>query len=206
MNNKTTIASLLLAGLFAANSAQAMDITAKGVKAGLNLGSFSGADSDISGMTKKSRMGIAVGGFVNLKLADKLSLRPEVMWVQKGVSYDADPIFTHTRLSYLDIPLMIQYDAVSGNFPINVFGGVNVGILLTAEGELEGTGTAADGKGDVKADTTTLDYGLQFGAGTVINKMITVDVRYNMGLATTDTTGTIDLKNSGIMITGGYMF
>lgn len=202
MKNKLlkTVSTFILASLVS-TAPQAMELSGKGAMVGVNLASLSGADSDLAGADKSSRIGMALGGFVKMDLGHKLSLRPELLFSQKGVNYSASGTDMNIRLSYLDIPVMLEYAALKGSMPVNVFAGMNIGILLSAENEVSGLGTS-----DMKDSTNSLDYGLQFGAGTIINKHITVDARYAMGLAKTDKDGVVDMKNSGILFTGGYMF
>ena len=201
----TAISGVVLATMVT-TAPSAMELSGKGVKVGLNMASASGSDSDISGSDKKFHMGFALGGFVNMDLGNNLVLRPEVMYIQKGVNYEAGSVESVTSLSYIDIPILVEYGVLQGNMPVNVFGGVNLAVLLSGENEISGGGAGVDGTTDIKSDTSGFDYGLQFGVGTVINKNIAVDVRYSLGLAKLDKDGDFNSTNSGFMLTGGYMF
>jgi len=167
-------------------NAMGMGMNSKGVKVGVNLANESG--SDVHGASTKA--GFALGGFATFGLSDKLNLRPEVYYIQKGAKYSGGNL----DLSYIDVPVLLEYPVAGGDMPVNVFGGVNVGWLLSAK----------QGSTDVKSQTHTLDVGAQLGVGTVINKQFTADIRYDYGLRSIAKDATV--KNSGFLITGGYLF
>ena len=84
----------LLACLTIATSAQSLIPTKFGIKAGLNFSSLS--ISSIEGVqptVNSSQIGIAAGVCVHIPLSDKWFINPEVLYSQKGASFDYE--FTH---------------------------------------------------------------------------------------------------------------
>lgn len=193
---KTFFFSGLLA-TFTLTSASAADLTAKGLELGLNMANFHGTDAQPAGVTNSSRAGVSVGAFSVWGFTDKLSLQSEALYIQKGVTRQISGTNTPVTLSYLEIPMTMQYSFPVSGLKLNLFGGPYMGVLLSADSN----GT------DIKSTTKTLDYGMQFGVGTIIKKKYLFDARYSMGLASIDNSGSsADMKNSGILVTSGYLF
>lgn len=157
-----------------------------GVKAG-----FVSANVDEEGADSRTSAGF--GGFVQLPLAQNLSLQPEVLYLGKGFSGQADGIETTFELSYVEVPLLLQF-----HFPVE--GGVSprlfVGPAVAFEVGCDVSGS--DGTTSVSLscdefddfgfdlDTKSADFGLTFGAGLDVaagSAIVTLDGRYDMGLS-----------------------
>src|SRR3970282_1702141 len=114
-----------------------------GIKGGLNSSNFSG---DTEGVDFKSRVGFNVGAFAAIKLSEKITLQPEILFSTQGakaenvtadvngVNYTADIEF---NLSYINVPVMFKY-YVADKF--NLEAGPQIGFLTSAE-----TSTKVDG-------------------------------------------------------------
>ena len=191
--------TFLLGGLlttFSFTSANAAGLTSRGVELGLNMANFSGADAQPAGATNSSRPGVSVGAFGVWGFNDKLSLQSEALYTQKGVTQEVLGIKNPIALSYLVVPMTMQYAVPMSGLKLNLFGGPYMGILLSADSN----GT------NIKNNLKTLDYGLQFGVGTIIQKKYLINARYSMGLASINNVANTDMKNSGILVSGGYLF
>jgi len=189
---KQTLKSFAFSALvlsFLSAPAFAAGMTEKGVKAGINMANLTGDDvSDNS-----NKMGFTVGGFGVWDMGNNLSVQIDALYTQKGAE------FTGATLSqnYIDVPVMARYSMPVSGMNVNLLAGPYLGLLLSAD--YDGT--------DTKDTTTSMDYGLQFGASTIVQKQYLIDVRYSMGLVTIDDTSpAADVKHSGILITGGYLF
>ncbi len=196
-------------------------VTGKGIKVGLNLATLTGKGADPDpGESKKSRMGFAVGGFLTYSLNNRWAIQPELLYSQKGVKYEQEVLgvpgvtFTNiTNLTYLDIPILVKANIpMDGSFKPSVFLGPALGILLSAEQEIDfGGGKVAI---DVKQFMSGIDFGLVFGAGATIpvaGGKVTFDIRYGLGLTTIDKqqageTEAADTKNAVISVLVGYAF
>ena len=85
-----------------------------GIKGGLNIANqnFSGEEAP----SPSSIIGFHLGGFVDIKIADKFSIQPEVLYSTQGskfnmlvdiedTEYDTENTF---KLSYINIPVMFN--------------------------------------------------------------------------------------------------
>ena len=100
----------------AAGAANAQTGIKVGVKGGFNGSTFSGSDSKGS----EYKAGFAAGGFVNFGVSDNFSIQPELLYSQKGASFDNQPYLSGTTLKtdgttkytlgYLDVPIMFRYN------------------------------------------------------------------------------------------------
>lgn len=185
-------------------------LVGKGVKVGLNISNVTGDDADFSGADKKSRVNLAIGGFVTFGLGDTFAIQPELMYVGGGAKYEAQvgSGSLDRKVSFLDIPVLVKYNIpMEGSVKPSVYLGPALGIILSAEDEDQ------DGKTtDIKDDLESTNFSLVFGVGANISS-VTVDLRYGLGLSsivkdddTTTPATTIDVKTAGFMILVGYSF
>jgi len=195
---KKLIAIAVVAGfLVPAIAGAEISLTGKGVKLGLNLANISGSDASDDA---KMNLGVALGGYGTFTVNEAFAIQPEVLYSQKG-SKEGDVYF---NLSYLDIPVLAKWTpAVQGEVKPFLFAGPSIGLLLSAEAEMDGDTM------DMKDNTSGLDLGLVIGAGAdmVINgHKINGDIRYDMGLSTLDDAGDAKIYNSVISLMVGYGF
>ncbi|MBL7108046.1 MAG: PorT family protein [Candidatus Cloacimonetes bacterium] len=184
----------------------AQGITAKGVKVGLNLSTFTGDDADWEGVDKKMRIGFAIGGFITYEINEMFALQPELYYSMQGAKYkssegeDGTLIF---KYNYIQVPILAKVNIpVEGSVAPNIFLGPAIGIKVSSKiwWEEEGEEEEEDAE-----DVKSTDFGLVFGAGVEFGK-ITVDARYNLGLSTIADEGDADDKNSVISLMVGYSF
>ena len=176
---------LTAAAVFAFGFANAQD-TKYGVKGGLNSSTLSGADG------AKSIIGLNLGGFVEFKVSDKFSVQPELLYSMQGAKSD----FGTLNMNYINIPVMAKY-AVADKF--NLQAGPQIGFLMSAKFDSV----------DVKDSMKSMDFGVNLGAGYDITEKMSLDLRYNLGLAQTQkelAAGETAVKNSVIQLSFGYKF
>jgi Outer membrane protein beta-barrel domain len=189
---KKIILSLgLLAGVAGAANAQATI----GLKAGASLTNMAGSDVS-SGAANK--IGFHGGLVANFKFGDALALQPEVLYSMKGYQ-DSNNSKNKMNLSYIDIPVMLQYNADGLFFEA----GPQLGILAAAK--------ATDGTNDtdVKDLFKTVDFGYAVGLGYKLEAGPMIGLRYNGGITSAfkDIAGTtIKAHNSAFQLYVGYMF
>jgi len=219
---KKLIAIAVVAGFLvpAIAGAEASGLTGKGVKLGLNLANVSGADKPTDAAMA---MGLAVGGFATWSVNDMFAVQPEIFYSQKGFQIDAKKMGSpvagtiNFNVNYLDIPVLARLNIpMEGTVKPYVVLGPSFGILLTAEqvasGDVADLMKAANMETttDVKSDTTSMDMGLVLGAGVEVpagSGKVTVDVRYDMGLTTLDSSSAkAKMYNSVIGLLVGYAF
>jgi len=181
--------------------AEALGLTGKGIKLGLNMATVSGNDVP-DGVEMK--IGLSAGGFLVWSLNDAMAIQPELLFSQKGAGYDYS-VETSLNANYLEIPVLFKWmPAMEGAVKPNLVIGPGLGILMSAEIDADGDTT------DVKDDANTMDVGLILGVGAdyaLTQGKVTVDLRYEMGL--TDTVKDNDgdpVTNSVISVLVGYAF
>lgn len=212
----------LCLGVMAPPALGQMDIK-PGIKVGGNLASLGGDDAQLlfqlGGQQQEipidRRSGFMVGGFAVVDLAGPIALQPELLYVQKGAKTEIDfgfqgqtqTITSTLKLSYIQLPVLAKFQIpVSGPVSPNVFAGPNVGFNISATNETEGGGESESE--DVEGVSGT-DYGLTIGAGADFGLSlgtVTVDLRYELGLANLPEEGEASIKNRGIGITAGLVF
>ena len=187
-----------------------------GIKAALNIASLTGDVDNPSSLT-----GFQIGGFAEIKVSEKFAIQPELMYSTQGgtesVSYsefisgievevNGDAEY---KLSYLNIPVMAKYYATP-KFSFEF--GPQIGFLLSAKNDWSASATGGgvsfseSGSEDIKDSTSSIDFGLNLGAGYDFTEHFGAGVRYNFGLTTVDDEGDYEIKNGVLSISLGYKF
>lgn len=197
---------------------EGIGITAKGIKAGINLANIYGDDVDESDML----LGFGGGVFMEYSFTPQFAVQPEVLFMMKGATTteveDEESIDIDWKFNYIEIPVLLKFKpAMEGNFKPNVFAGPAVGLLLSADAEPDGGESE-----DVKDFFKSMDFGITFGAGFMYMMQngsgITFDIRYTLGMMKigdgeemyaaemSDTNEDPDLKTNNISFMVGYSF
>ena len=178
--------------------ASALELTEKGVKTGLNFSNVYGADVEAEYF--KSRIGIALGGYLVFQYNEQITIHPELYYTGKGYELDlpadADPE-EGGKFAYLEIPVLCGYHFMPDNEwdPTLLFGPY-LGFLLSAD---------VDGM-DFKEYTSSIDFGLGIGFSVKYDKF-TFNLRDGLGLTSVyDSDEFPDLKNMNLQLIAGYSF
>ena len=177
-----------------------------GVKGGLNISNFSG---DVEG--NKSRIGYLVGGFAEIKISEKFSIQPELLYSAQGVNFkESGSGFTNEEKQingYLNIPVMAK-GYVAPKVSIEV--GPQIGFLLNSKSKVEETvdGDVYSVEADTKKFFESTDFGLNFGLGYDLTEKLSIGGRYNLGLSNIlkDAEEGEKVKNSVFSFSVGYKF
>lgn len=175
---------LTAAAVFAFSFANAQD-TKFGVKGGLNM-----SNNSLDGA--KSITSFHFGGFVQIKVNDKFSVQPELLYSAQGAKNNLETL----NLNYINIPVMAKY-YVADAFSIEA--GPQLGLLISAK----------DNGMDVKEMCNSTDFGLNFGAGYDLNEKMSLGLRYGIGLTNVvkNVAGqSFNSTNSNIQLSFGYKF
>ncbi len=167
-----------------------------GIKGGLNIATITGDDT--SGVS--SIIGFNVGAFTEIKISEKFSIQPELLYSTQGAKVDSDGDNVDFILSYLNIPIMAKY-YVSPKFSLEA--GPQIGFLTSAKGKAMGVSI------DVKDFFNSTDFGLNLGGGYDFTKNLSAGLRYNLGLsniAKTEAGDNTKSQNSVFSISVGYKF
>lgn len=187
-----------------------------GIQAGVGFANVSGDSAKADpGETKKARTGIGGGVFATFKLNDQFGIQPELLYLQKGVKYEAGAAKTTVKADYIEIPVYLKWmPKIEGKVQPSIFAGPYVGFLMSAKIKGEGF-TGADsifnGEEDVKDSTKSTDFGVSFGAGFGYELSpkgeFFLNVRYDLGMTKIDDHAEQqDFKSNLFAIMIGYKF
>jgi hypothetical protein len=149
-----------------------------GIKGGLNFSKINVENEfNLNDFNDKYLTGLHVGGYVNLKLSEKLSFQPELMYASKGTKIDyellGEPEEIKLRLDYLEIPFLAVYNIGS---MIQLQAGPYIAFLLNAD-YTDNSDEASIDKGDFES----FDFGLSGGVAFNFSAL-QVGGRYNYGI------------------------
>lgn len=157
-----TASTLFFAQEKAASSASPVRF---GLKAGLNVATISGGDSN-------AKAGFYGGAFANIPLASNFNVQPEILY--NGVGAKADGMDDlRVNLSYISVPVMFQYNALPNLY---FEAGPQFSFLIDSKFKYQSLSVKANDY--IKG----FDFGLGLGAGYYFNDNIGIIARYIAGL------------------------
>ncbi|ELR73842.1 hypothetical protein C900_00006 [Fulvivirga imtechensis AK7] len=190
---KKVLLSIFAVIAFAATSNAQVNF---GVKAGLNLADLASSEDEFEA---DSKIGLHLGGYVELSLSDKFALQPELVYSAQGAKSEFSGeedlgggiIGTYSeeynlKLNYLNVPVLFKFKP-SESFYIGA--GPQLGLLLSANSEYDYTVTASgisvsdSGEEDVKDEMKGMDLSFAIGAGLELESGLNFGLRYNYGLS-----------------------
>jgi hypothetical protein len=178
---------LLLATGFSSLSANAQ--IEYGLRGGLNMSTLQG---DIE--NTDNYLSFHLGLSAAFKVADKLSIQPEIQYSSQGTNYNyflqegnySESIEGELRLQYINLPILAKYTLAKGLF---IEAGPQIGYLAYSKqmadnivkenGETIYHVTASRNLRDL---TNNIDYGVAFGLGYEFIEDLFIEVRYYYGL------------------------
>ena len=227
MNTKTLFlfAALTVAAFIPRSSAQL------GIKAGVNIASVS--ENQTNGVytdyAKKSVIGFQGGLTYDLGVSDMFSIQPELLFIQKGVKStyildDANKLESRYYYNYIEVPVLAKikfYAADKASTGFYFIAGPYLGLAMGGKVATTVTalGVSTERSDDFVFDNSSasarakrLDYGVAFGGGVKINRLV-LDLRYNFGLNNVNDGDALNsndnkpfIRQRGIGITAGIQF
>jgi long-subunit fatty acid transport protein len=180
-----------------------------GAKAGLNISNITG-DTDELGYSSKT--GLFFGGFAEVKISDKFSFQPELLFSNLGVKSEEVDILDDYKyeskivLNYLNVPLMAKF-YVADKFSLEA--GPQLGFLLSSKAKYTETfdGDTESGSEDIKDTFNGFDFGFNFGTSYDFTNNISAGVRYSVGLSNIlKDSGSFKSHNSNLAFALAYKF
>lgn len=150
-----------------------------GFKGGVNIASIGG--DYVDGLDP--RIGFHVGGLVEIPLAGKFALQPELLYSSQGAkqgSYlgiDFGGYESKVILDYINVPIMGKYYIIEG---LSVELGPQIGILVNAHNKGDYDGESYND--DVKNSYNSLDVAIGIGASYRLNNGVFFSLRFNKGV------------------------
>lgn len=196
-----------------------------GVKAGFNASTLSKADQYDN--DQKLKPGFNAGVFVNIPVAQKFSVQPELLFNQLGSKTEEreDYYINADRyrrvadykksLNYLSIPVMVQYNILP---QLYVEAGPEFGFLLGGKNKGDITTTRNSGNTTVTETTTisdkivkdlhnTFNFGIGIGAGYYFTQNFGVTARFTAGITDVYKHNTGDaIRNNAFQVGVAYKF
>lgn len=227
--------TLSILGLIACTTTALAQEVKFGPKAGVNFASINGKVTE-EGETFKFSDGITgfhVGAFAEIKINDKFSIQPELLYSVQGAKHEESGTITEMgetysfeskskwNLHYINIPVMAKFYVIPS---VAIEAGPYVGFNIKSEAEEDYTETLNNDtftyneKLDMKKGTNSIDFGFGAGASFNMENGFFVGARYNLGLAkiskdakwndgdTEIETTKEDFKNGVIQVSVGYKF
>ncbi|MBK7123284.1 MAG: PorT family protein [Chitinophagaceae bacterium] len=166
-----------------------------GIKGGLNVYSIHNNDKSLD---NRPVTGFHIGALSHIHLAEKFALQPEVVFSTIGSNYKYGPDETRYNLSYINVPVLLQYMFKNG---LRLQAGPQVSFLVHARSH------TGDIKTDIREDFRTADFGLATGASYLVpNTGFGFDARFNLGLSDINKNGTFKSSNRGLQVGVFYLF
>lgn len=197
---------ITLAMVFVATSvfSQVPTLPKLGIKAGINMANGYGNDVENSSW----KLGFFGGGFIGYGFNPMFDIQGELLFCMKGAKSEPNDTTTYTsNLNYINIPVLLKFNLPTVGFGTSIYGGVDMGILITAETEVDVGGDKTTT--DVKDDMNSMDFGAVIGADFDYNNVI-LDLRYTIGLTNVmkkvENIDQVDAKNHVISFGLGYRF
>lgn len=186
---KKVFLSFFLAASFVGANAQVQF----GVKAGANVANLIGSDADGS----KAKFGFNAGAFAEIPVAEKFSVKPELVYSLQGAKGEEEGVDGKLNLSYINIPVLAKYNIAEGFFAET---GPQLGILASAKAKV------GDHSVDVKEGYKSIDFGWAFGLGYELAEGFGFNARYNLGLSKLGEDSDAKVKNGVIQFGVFYKF
>ena len=204
--------------VFGLTSINAQEITF-GAKAGVNFSTIGGDETG----DYESKTGFHIGAVAEIMISDKFSFQPELMYSSQGAKSSYSGTFTllgdtiyeteelKYKLDYINIPLMAKYYVAEG---FSIEAGPQIGFLVSAKDEFEFTETengvtqSGSEEEDIE-DTSSIDFGVNFGLGYKLESGLNFGARYNLGLSNINDGKGSDVfkqQNNVFQLSVGYMF
>lgn len=190
----TAVVVMLLC--YSTMSAQKMKQKASlGFKAGVNVSSFRTA-VDYTDFDPNVKLGVVLGGFVQIPVSARVTIQPEFLYSQLGAQASSglwgDVTF---RYNYFSVPVLIKYNVVKSFY---VYAGGEADFLIRArQKQIYKTTTITYGIKD-------FDFAYTGGIGTSAKKW-TFDLRYIHGSQDVSAApGQTTFFNQAVQVTLGY--
>ena len=174
---------ILLLLIVTTSNVLAWEMTAKGIKGGVNFATVTGPDREFFDSVPLKLTTFSIGGFMIFTKDDKINIQPEVYYCRKGVKYDEDDFAVTFKMDYLEIPVLGTYELAEN---IRAFAGPSLGIYIGGNYEVSADGYSDSGAMIEWFTMSGIDFGLVVGGSYASGKLI-FDARYAFSLSSVTT-------------------
>lgn len=189
--------------------ASAQSTLSLGFQAGLN---YADASTSPNFGEISTRMGLMVGGYLEISLSDVFSIQPELFEIQKGaessVQTESGPSIVKWKFEYAELPILVKVKLGLNQVRAFVFAGPNIGIKTQAESEVTlGTQSqTSDIRDQIKSTEISFDFGI--GGEYRIDSTVALiaSIRYSHGLTDINRDTMVSWRSYGIQVVLGAEF
>jgi hypothetical protein len=167
-----------------------------GIKGGINYANQTGTDITVNSTNYKTEAisNFHIGLLAEVKLGDRFSIQPEVLYSTQGAKYDAIGVaqdFTND-IGYISIPVMAKI-YLNNTFSLEF--GPQASFLMSKKNEVS--------INSIK-NQKDIDFGAGAGLGIRVTKSIFLQGRYMVGLS--EISSDAKVKNSVLQVSAGLLF
>ena len=167
-----------------------------GIKGGINYANQTGTDITVNSTNYKTEAisNYHIGLLAEVKLGDRFSIQPEVLYSTQGAKYDAIGVaqdFTND-IGYISIPVMAKIN-LNNTFSLEF--GPQASFLMSKKNEVS--------INSIK-NQKDIDFGAGAGLGIRIAKSLFLQGRYMVGLS--EISPDAKVKNSVLQVSAGLLF
>lgn len=204
--NKILSIAALIAFSFCANAQEQFKI---GPKAGVNF-------STLSNLSKaKMLTGYYVGAVTEVKLTDKFSIQPELVFSSQGAKNIYSEVLSgenvdhhnHDILNYINLPVLGKYFLTNS---LSIELGPQFGLLVKAENQdkITTNGVEVKENRDFENEVNSFDFGIAAGLDYNLTNGLFINARYNYGLTHVGKTDQYygNSKNRVMQLGAGFKF
>jgi hypothetical protein len=164
-----------------------------GLEAGANFSNFLGSDAGSlagsGGSFSADKLGFVGGGFLQLNFGDIFSLRPELLYEQKGNQISG--LNTNVELDYIEVPVLVK---LSTGLPV-----INPSILLGPSFAWNTLSSNVQNVNNINSSDVGLVGGIEFDFGKIL-----LSGRYELGLENVQNNKNV--QNGTFTVLAGYEF
>ena len=198
------VVCLLLAGSAGAAAGQEKDFT-YGPMAGIGLAKAGGSDV---GEGNTSFFGTAVGGFITLGATKRFAFEPQLLMIEKGLKAEVEGFSIQTKITYLQLPLLVKARIPLGSFTGLLFAGPAIALkigcrLNLAEAGNELNAGCEESEDEDSPQISSSELAAIMGVGAEVGRAV-IALRYDLGLSRLDASvENRDIKNRAFYLTAG---
>jgi hypothetical protein len=163
-----------------------------GVKAGVNIASLTGDDTD----DLDGRTSFHVGGAVNIPVSELFAVQPEVVYSAQGFTLSEEGMDITGKLDYINVPILADFTLAEG---FSLQGGPQVGFNITKEFEADGVSVEIE-------DVESVIFEAAVGAQYRLPIGLFFQARYVFGISNASSDSDFDIKNSVASVSAGWFF
>lgn len=171
------------------------------LRGGLNLASGSSKTDNFT-LDTRTRTGFQVGIGMELPASDKLFFNTALLYSSKGYKFTLLGAEFNAPISYVEIPLNLEYKEEVGEVAVFVEAGPYIGIGLSAKVKTGSSSEDIDFGSDL-GEVKRFDAGLNFGGGVEIEKL-RLGINYGLGLVNLDNSDEASTKLRNFAIFAAY--